>query len=259
MRRFLLIFVLLLALTPPAVQAAEPGAEMRADIMRMLPRLFSGPEMREELRTLGFQGEKLELAMAHIHRTMSDPVIAGFIAEQVMTAQSGGTDMAGANGVLWQLIDRGAGHLPTRDLEYYFKVQRTVLNALPTRDCGRLIRGRLSVPQMSEMTSRTAARLNAPALETYYRIQLKAARLGATRAPHILPPDRRQRIERRIADVLGARLAAHPQSSALMAAFEDMERASNPHACAAGRLFLDTVLGLDKADLTEGLIYLSMP
>lgn len=255
--RFLMICGLMLALaTPPVAATSEVD---RADIMRLLSRLFTGVEMREDLQSLGFRGEKLDIAMAHIGRTMSDPVVSGFIADQVLAAQAGTADMAGANGVLWQLIDRGAGHLPPRDLHYYFKVQRTVLYALPTRDCGRLIRGRMPVEEMSDLTSRTAARLNAPALETYYNIQLKAARLGATRAPNILPPARRARIEERISDVLGARLAVHPDGPAIQAAFGDIERAANPAACAAGRLFLDSVLSLEGPDLTEGLIYLSMP
>jgi hypothetical protein len=231
----------------------------RDDIVRMLSRLFTSAEMRDDLRSLGFEGEKLDIAMDHIGRTMSDPVVAGFIADQVLAAQAGGADVVGANGVLWQLIDRGAGHLPPRDLHYYFKVQRTVLNALPTRACGLLIRGRMPVAEMSDITSRTAARLNAPALKSYYRIQLQAARLGATRAPRMLEPARQVRIEKRIAEVLDANLAARPDAAALRAAFGDIERAGNAQACAAGRLFLDSVLSLEGRDLTEALIYLSMP
>lgn len=258
MRRIFLIFGFLLGLTGPALPAGQADVS-RQDIIRLLSHLFSGPEMREDLRALGFEGEKLTLAMDHISRTMADPVVAGAIADQVMDAQSGRADMVGANGVLWQLIERGAGNLPPRDLHYYFKVQRTVLNALPTSVCGRLIRGRLPHAEMSDITSRAAANLNAPALKTYYQIQLKAARLGATRPPRMLTPARMHQVERRIAEALGAQLEARPDGAALKAAFGDIERADNAMACAAGRLFLDSVLSLRGPDLTDGLIYLSLP
>lgn len=257
MRRILLICGLLAGLAGPALPADRTDVG-RADIMRLLSHLFSGPEMRADLQVLGFEGVKLDLAMEHISRTMSDPIVAGAIADRVLAAQSGGTDVAGANGVLWQLIDRGAGHLPPRDLHYYFKVQRTVLNALPVNVCGRLIRGRLPQAEMSEITSRAAANLNAPALKTYYRIQLQAARLGATRPPRMLDAASLDRAGRRIADALGAQLETRPDGNALKAAFGDIEHAGNAEACAAGRLFLDAVLSLRGKDLTDALIYLSM-
>lgn len=261
MRRFLLILCLLSWGTVPALPAAQEAAPQigRADLVELLGRIFTGPEMRDELHSLGFRGEKLDLAMDHIRATMSDPVIAGHIADRVLEARIGAIPVAGANGLVWDLVDRGTGHLPLRDLHYFYKVQRAVLHGLPQRQCGQLIKGRLAPARMAEITSRAAARLNAPALKTYYRIQRQAARLGAARAPRTLSPAQQDHLARRIGAALAQRMRSDPQTRRLYRIFGTLDRASDAQACAAGRLFLDTVLGLKGRDLHHGLIYLSTP
>ncbi|MCZ4348212.1 hypothetical protein, partial [Devosia neptuniae] len=81
------------------------------------------------------------------------------------------------------VMDRGISHLPLRDLRYYYLIEKTVLNAMSMRNCGLAVRERLSPEQLADATARVAARLNTPALRTYYDIQLRAAQLGAKRAP----------------------------------------------------------------------------
>ena len=210
---------------------------------------------------LGFKGENLELATAQMRALMTDPDVAGYIADRLLAFSADGTlpDEARAGGALWGLIDRGVGHLAIRDLHYYYRVEQTVLNAMPTRDCGLAIKERLSPARLSDVTARAAARLNTPALRQYYRIQLNAARLGATRPPVRMSPDRIERTEAMIFNALLKRLDGAKDGAVMVRTFARLDKADNRRACAAGRIFIETVMQLQGRDLHDALILLSLP
>lgn len=243
----------------PAQQTVETETVRKSDLVRLLGQLHVYTPIREDMAALGFRGEKLDLAVAQIVRMLQDPLIAGDIADRVMAAQVTRLSSADAGGLFWPLVDRGLAHLPLRDLRYFYVVEQAMLKALPERICGRAIRETLSQDHLARETGRVAARLNIPALKEYYRVQYKAARLGATRDPARLSPRDEARAVRAINRALGETLARRSDGKALTRAYENLGRAGNRRACTAGQVFMDAVLTLKGRDLHLALILLSTP
>ncbi|MFD0858676.1 hypothetical protein [Roseovarius aquimarinus] len=244
--------------TPNDAQAAQTVS--RADIIRLLGRLHEDGAVRADLTRLGFAGEKLELATRHAADMLRDPIIAGYVADRVLAVRDGTAVPVGrAQGLLWGVIDRGLGHLPLRDLRYYYLVEQAVLGGMPEQTCGRAVRGDLTPDQMAEATARAAARLNTEGLRNYYRIQLRAAQLGAQRGPRVLPPERAARAEAAIFGVVTRTIAAREDAARMMGSFANLDRASARDACRAGQVFIEAVLTLEGQELNDALIQLSTP
>ncbi len=249
------------AATPAVAAAATAEAAVsRADLIRLLGRLHEEQAVRADLRKMGFKGENLDLATQHAADMLRDPIIAGYIADRVLALQSGAdVPIARAQGLLWGVIDQGLAHLPPRDLRYYYLVEQAVLGAMPAAICGRAVRGTLPPDRMADATARAAARLNTEGLRNYYRIQLRAAQLGATRGALITTPERAARAEALIFGALARHISARPDAERIMDSFARLDRIGNRRACVAGNLFIEAVLTLEGPDLHEALIQLSMP
>ncbi|MFX0546381.1 hypothetical protein ACEWPL_012635 [Roseovarius sp. S1116L3] len=249
---------------PAAVAAQEAGqaaqSVSRGDLIQLLGRLHEDGEVRRDLAALGFAGEKLDLATQHAADMLRDPVIAGYIADRVLAVRDGAAvPVTRAQGLLWSVIDEGLGHLPLRDLRYYYLVEQAVLGAMPVNICGRAVRGDLPPYRMAEATARAAARLNVEGLRNYYRIQLRAAQLGAQRGAPVLPPKRAAQAEAAIFGVVTRTIATREDAPRVMASFANLDRASNRDACLAGRVFIHAVLTLEGRELHDALIQLSTP
>jgi hypothetical protein len=212
--------------------------------------------IRQDLQRLGFEGENLELAVAQAGAFYKDKAIAGYIADRVIAAYTDPGFQAETDGLVWPLIERGMGHLSTRELQFYYGVEQAMINALPSRDCGMAVRGRMSDKQFSETMSRMTARLTPKTLKEFYRIELKAAQLGADRSPVRLSASDLSRIATRVEERMTALIAASPDADRLASAQRDIGRADNARACKIGRLFYEAVLTLNRNDLRKGLIYL---
>lgn len=239
--------------------SAQQEIVRKSDIVRLLGQMHSYSPIREDMAALGFRGEKLDLAEGQIKRMLKDPLIAGNIADRVIAAQQGSVTSVNAGGLFWPLVDRGLGHLNARDMRYFYLVEQTMLKALSDRDCGLAVKERLSPERLAKATGRVAARLNTPALKEYYRIQYKAARLGASRDVARLNPRDAARTVERINEAIGKKLAGRSDAAALMRAFGDLNSVGNRRACRAGRIFMDAILSMKGRDLHQALILLSTP
>jgi hypothetical protein len=240
---------------------AQSGGEVsRADLIRLLGRLHEEETVRADLRRLGFSGENLDLATQHAADMLSDPAIAGYVADRVLAVQSGTrVPIARAQGLLWGVIDQGLAHLPLQDLRYYYLVEQAVLGAMPTHICGQAVRGTLAPERMADVTARAAARLNTAGLRNYYRIQLRAAQLGAQRGTLVITPKRAAQAEALIFAALTRHIMAEPDAAQIMGSFARLGTVGNAQACRAGQLFIAAVLTLEGRDLHEALIQLSLP
>ncbi len=257
MRFLFCLTALFLALAP--VSHAQDTAPNRDDIVDLLARMDEFVPLREEFISMGFRGENLELAMDQHARVFGDPAIGGYVADRLIEAYSGTIPGAAeAGGLLGPLIDRGIGHLPTRELAYFYQVENTVFRALPFRECGLAVKQRLSDRRLADATARAAARLNTPALKEYYRIQYKAARLGLTRQAVRLTPARTEQIEARIGEEIFSQ-TGDAAARNLIRLFENPRRASNRLACEAGRTIMQTVMTMQGRELRDALIYFSSP
>lgn len=240
-------------------EQADPANAPRSEIIRLLGALPDYADFRTEMRALGFRGEKLDLAVAHAELIYRDPVIAGYVADRVIAAYVAPATGAQARGLIGPLIERGLPHLSTRELRYYHRVEKLMMEALPVRECGRIVRDRMPPKEFVRVMSRMAARLNTAGLRNYYTIQAKAARYGVTRPPIRMGATRIDAVETRIAAGLAARIAQSDNPRAMQRAIDNLSGASNVRACAIGRMFMDIVMDLDGQELRDALVYLSLP
>ncbi|WP_306114609.1 hypothetical protein [Roseovarius sp. MMSF_3305] len=245
--------------TLPGPGHAQDVTVRKSDIVRILGQLPEFTPIREDMRALGFEGEKLDLAVAQIERMLRDPLIASNIADRVIAARLPNVDTVEAGGLFWPLVDRGLGRLNPRELRYFYVVEQAMLKALPTRECGLTIKERLAPERLAKVTGSVAARLNTPALKEYYRIQFKAAQFGASQEVFRLAPAAEAKAAETINRALGRTLADRPDRKALMRAYRNLNRVGNRRACEAGRLFMDAVLSLEGRELHNALILLSTP
>ena len=258
LRPLFCLIALTLGLSLP-LAAKEQAAADRADIIRLLARMTEFMPVEREFRALGFEGENLELAMEQHRRVFADPEIAAYVADRLIAVHEGRLPMPReAGGLLGPLVDRGVGHLPRADLIYFYKVENTIFNALSKRDCGLVVKRRLSEQRLADATARLAARLNTPALREYYRIQYRAAQLGLTHEMIRLSPEENARIERMIGDRIFED-AKDEEIRDFIRIFQNPRRTTNRQACRAGRTIMNKVMMLEGRDLQDALIYFSTP
>lgn len=239
-------------------QDSKPQSE-RQEVIRLLGQLPDIAPIREDLKGLGFRGENLKLAIRQAELLYRDPVIAGYVADKVIAAFEDPTNVSVSDGLMWPLIERGLGHLSTRELKFYYTVERTIMETLSIRQCGMAVSNRMRPAYFAEVTSRVAARMNTEALEEYYRIQAKAARFGARRAPVRQSDAVIRRVEDRIQASMTRSIQATDRAGELMVAMMNLDQAGNTNACAIGRLFMNTVLQFEGRALRETLVYMSQP
>jgi len=253
---------LLWLLMASAVWAAPQEAEIkpdRAEIIRLLGQLPDIAPIREELHAVGFRGANLELAVKQAELIYRDPLLAGYVADQVIAAFEAPQTAQAAGGLMWPLVERGLGHLTTSELKFYYQVERAMIKALPARQCGLAVRNRLSDQRFADLTSRVAARMETRALREYYRIQATAARFGGNAQPVRTAPSSIERVEARIQGVMARSIAGSRNPDALLGALGDLDRATNAQACTIGRLFMDVVMTFKGRALRETLVYMSLP
>ncbi len=232
----------------------------KADIERLLIEWQAAIPIREELSALGYAGGNLEVAVEHVKKINSDPVIIGYIADLIIDAHENPKDIVvQANGFILPLVDRGLGHLSTSELVYFYKVELAILGALPPRICGRVVKGTLSPERYNRMVGATAARLNTPALKEYYRLQHKAALLGVKREPKQLSDQRRNEIEATIKQGVEHDLQGRKDGNRLKRALNDPSRASIKQACVLSQLYVNEALTQTGATLKDSMIFLSTP
>lgn len=241
----------------PAQNAAIPVN--RAEMIRILGDLPGAMPIRQDLQRLGFEGENLELGVAQAGSFYKDPVIAGYIADRVIAAYMNPDAVVEAQGLIWPMIARGMGHLSLGELRYYYSVEQAMINALPVRDCGQAMRGRFTDAQFSDAISRMAARLDTTALKEFYRIEFKAAQLGAKRGAVELSETQKRKVGAAIDVRLEALLAGEPDETRLRGVMLNLDRARNKDACRIGRLFYQAVMTLPPGEQRNGLLLIGQP
>ncbi len=232
----------------------------RDDVIRLLQKIATESPIRAELEALGYQGKNLELAIKQRLVFVRDPEIAGYMADLLIAANKGQIpENAGSGGLVQGLVDRGISHLSLREMRHLYMVEQSVLKAYSPRDCGRTIKGRPQSEHQYQVAARLEAQMPTVALREYYRIQLKAARLGLHHEAKTLSPKRQAELTKKIFEKLRERVADSKDARGLAAAYNNILLVSNRRACAAGRLFMETVLSLQDRDLRDALIMLSTP
>lgn len=241
--------------TPGGHAAAQESAALRAEIIEFIKQLPEISGTRERLIRQGFSGEKLELAVEHERLILEDRVVTGYIADRLIALYDGNLPRAWApDGLIGPLFDNGFTHLSVSDMAYYFKVQLAMLQNMPVRDCGMVVKGRISEQRMERVMGQTEARLSAPTLSRYYGIIRKAIHTGVTRQPKLLSPADDARIQERINQKIRERIETDDSLDART--FEALGRASAQDACRAGSLFYEIVLEMKGRDLQHALLYL---
>lgn len=236
-----------------------PLTVKRDEMIRILGELPSAMPIRQELERLGFSGLNLDLAVKQAGSFYKDPTIAGYIADRVISAYQNPGMHVEAQGLIWPMISRGMGHLSLSELRYYYAVEQAMINALSNRDCGLAMRGRFSDKEYSDAMSRMAARLETDALREFYRIEFKAAQLGATRQAVQLSEKTKRDVGAAIDARLEVLMQTEPDASRLREAMQNLDRAGNAKACRVGRLFYMAVMTLERQELRNGLLLIGQP
>ncbi|MEM6587665.1 MAG: hypothetical protein AAF641_04400 [Pseudomonadota bacterium] len=250
----------MMALSPLMAWAQNAAITVnRSEMIRILGDLPSAMPIRQDLQSLGFEGANLELAVAQAGSFYKDPVIAGYIADRVIAAYTDPSAVVEAQGLIWPMISRGMGHVSLSELRYYYSVEQAMINAMSIRDCGQAMRGEFSDKQFSDALSRMAARLDTDALKEFYRIEFKAAQLGAKRGAARLTEAQKRAAGAAIDVRLEALLQSEPDAERLRGVMLNLDRARNKDACRIGRLFYTAVLTLPQGDQRNGLLLLGQP
>lgn len=254
------LVALLMAASPMMAPAQNAAITVnRSEMIRILSELPNAMPIRQDLQSLGFAGPNLELAVTQAGSFYKDPIIAGYIADRVIAAYTDPNAVVEAQGLIWPMISRGMGHVSLKELRYYYSVEQAMINAMPIRDCGQAMRGQLSDKQFSDALSRMAARLDTDALKEFYRIEFKAAQLGAKRSAVALSEAQKRKAGAAIDVQLESLLQSEPDAERLRGVMKNLDRARNKDACRVGRLFYTAVLTLPQADQRNGLLLLGQP
>ncbi len=259
MRLTVILTVMILAIFGSASFAvAQQPSVTRAELVELIGKLPELNDTKLSLQRQGFSGDKLALALDHENRMMRDKVIAGYIADRLLALNNGNLPSGWApNGLVSPLFSSGYTNLSRGDKAFYWKVQRSLLAAMTTRDCGLIVKGRMNETRLERTISQAEARLSAATLKRYYQVQRNAIRTGVSRSPKTLSPADSARIQEKINQVLRARLDSDATLAPAAGAFDNMNRASAGAACQAGILFYDVALGLSGRDLDHALLYLN--
>lgn len=240
------------------MSAAQQQAPTRSDLIDLIGQMPELSRTREELSKLGYKGEQLDLAVEHEQQLLKDKVVAGYIADRLLALYNGNLPTAWApEGLISPLFDVGYTNLSRSDKAFYYQVQLALLKAMPTRDCGLIIKGRMSERRLDRAVSQAEARLSPATLKRYYQLQRAAIRSGVSKAPKTLSPADSARIQERLNASLRSRIEQDPSLSAAGAAFENMNRASAAGACQAGMLYYDVALQMKGRDLDHALLFLN--
>ncbi|MEM8775365.1 MAG: hypothetical protein AAGF53_10040 [Pseudomonadota bacterium] len=259
MRILAILFCLFGLILPAAAQEQIDLSERRDEIIDILSQIPDFAPVRQELQSAGFKGENLELAVRQSELMYRDPVLSGYLADELIKGFLDPSTIQPRRGLIWPLVERGLGHLPTREMRYFYLVEQSLIRSLPNRQCGRVVRNRLSQERFAEITSKTIARLDTATLREYYRIQKKAARLGAKRKAVRLTNAQIAAVEKEIFAGVELKLKGRDDEARLRAAIADLPNARNSDACKAGKLFLETVLELEGQSLRNAMLFMSLP
>jgi hypothetical protein len=237
---------------------AQSAKDSRDELIDLLGRLPEIAPARDQLVAQGFRDEKLALAEEHIRLLMNEKRVAGYMADRLIALYDGDLSaVAGTEGLIAPLYDRGITHLPLAEMKFFHQMQRALLDGMSQRDCGLVVKGQMRPRRMEDVLGRAETYFSVKTLRIYYHIQRKAVRLGVTRAPKQLSPKERSRIEQRISQALNARVQSEQDAGTLARTFGNLGRARPTAACEAGKLFADVILELQGRELRDALLYLS--
>ena len=257
LRAIFICLVLGLA-TSGTIATSQEEALKRSDLIELMGKIPEMSRVRERLEKQGYTGRKLDLAVDHETRLMNDKVVAGYFADRLIALYNGNLPPGWApDGLIGPLFEAGYTNLPRREQVFYFQVQRSLLQAMETRDCGLLMKGRMTERRLERVLGSAESRLSADTLKRYYQLQRTAIRTGVSRAPRKLSPADSARIQERLNMALRARIEGDESLASVGAAFENMNRASAAQACQAGIVFYETALSLKGRELEHVLLYLN--
>lgn len=253
---FAVLIVSLIGFSNP-VQAQQPAVS-RGELIELIGKLPELNGSKQALSRQGFKDDKLAIAFDHQNRLMGDKVVAGYIADRLLAVSNGNLPSGWApDGLISPLFSSGYTNLSRGDKVFYWQVQQTVLKAMPTRECGLLVKGRMNEARTERVVGQAEARLSTSTLKRYYEIQRKAIRIGVSRGPKALSPQDAARTQEKINQTLRDRISSDPALAQVGSAFDNMNRASPANACQAGILFYDVALSLRGRDLENALLFLN--
>ena len=257
MIRFLLIFFL--AFTAPA--SAQNAAEELGGLLRSL---HLDPAFRQSLRDRGYTGQKFDIMVDHTRKLYADKaIISGIVRKIDAGLRVSGNKPSRAffdqlDTALSQAYSIGVTRLSAAERKRMFATDFGFIKALPSRDCTRMMTGKLRGDRGGELFDSYMVQLPAKNIADYHALARKATRLGlaANASRRNLSAADVRRVEEALFPRIDDLIGKQPNAKALYKAWAKGPTASGRYRCTFNLLFGSAALGLQGKTGDLAILYL---
>ena len=257
MIRLLLVFVFALA------QAASAQTEA-ADMRDLLRSIHLDPAFRENLRERGYTGERFEVMIDHTRRLYADDGIITGLQRKIDAGlrQTNNRPSPAFFRSLDQALEQanfsGLTRLSAAERQRVFATDFGFINAIPVRECNRLVAGRLPPERAEKLFDTYLVQLTPQRIADYHALLRKATRLGLARGavPRALSAADRRRAEEAIFPLIDDMIGKQKNAKTLYRAWSRGPSGVSKHACTFNRMFGAAALSLRGKSGELAVLYL---
>ena len=258
MRRFLLAMSLCLA---PVFSPVSATAQTAADF---LAAIHLDPVYRQSLRDRGYTGAHFEVMVDHTRKLFSDRGILSGLERKISAGlaqtgyEPGAVFFQSLDYTLIQAYGVGLSRLSASERQQLFSVDAGFLQAIPTRECNRMVVGTLNPERESKLFDAYVTQIPAQTLSGYYAATRKAMRLGLERNASAKPLTQREVLaaEEAIYPIIDQLIARQKNPGKLYDAWSKGPGATGRYACAFNQMFSAAAMSLKGANRDLAIRYL---
>ncbi|MEM1064955.1 MAG: hypothetical protein AAF771_01840 [Pseudomonadota bacterium] len=251
-----LLVAALLLVQPMAAQA-------QASVSDVLGAIHLDPAFRQDLRDRGFTGERFEIMINHTRGLFTDADIIRGLERRIsseLRARNYVTDdtfFARLDETLNQAYSVGLTQLRAGERQLLFQVDTGFVRAIPSRDCARMMSGRMTDDRYGKLFDAYLIKLTPEVLDAYYAATRKAMRLGLGPNPkaRFLSAGEIRQVEEAIFPVVDSLISKQKNARALYDAWSNGD-VSGRYSCAFSQMFSAAAMSLQGERRDLALRYL---
>ncbi|KMW60337.1 hypothetical protein AIOL_000490 [Candidatus Rhodobacter oscarellae] len=227
-------------------------AQSTPDFTQTLRSIHLDPGFRQGLRERGYTGKKFEVMVDHTRLLYADRAIMTGIARKIdegLRASGNRPNrafFARLDQALNVAYNTGLTRLSGAERRRLFTTDFAYINALPSRECTRLLTGRLPPERAAELFDKFMVQLSAAQIAEYHRVLRKATRLGLARGatPRSLSAAEVRRVEEAVFPTVDTLIGKQKNAKALYKAWRDGPRGTQRYVCTFRKLFAASAQGI---------------